>query len=258
MASSSSFLGKRCFTTSRPLPSAVAPAQEEQKDNKFFGKFSWYPVVGLGVATAISKEIFILNDELVYASIFFAFATTMYVQLGQDAAAFFDADIQAHKDRQLDACDLAMDHVKRFITIENRQKSFPEDLKALYEDEVKMTHMAVEYQNRKHEIDTTDAVLQKLTQIKALEEEEHREFKSALISQATRYVQDKFAALPKQDKVAYIDAIIDTLPSKKGEKTPEIENDLPTRLFAAFLEENYTAEELGVVSRVASYAQKNH
>jgi hypothetical protein len=253
-------MNKRYLSTSRPLLSSAAVSTtpvQEQKDNLIFGKWSLYPLAGLGLATAISKEILILNDELVYASMFFAFATSMYVYVGQDVADYFDKTINQAKDAQLDACDIAIDHLKRYITIENRNKSFPEDLKALYEEEVKMTHMAVEYQNKKRQIDATEAVLQKLTQIKALEDEEARSFKSALITRANEYVRDKFAELPVSEKNAYIDAIIDTLPSKKGDRASEVESDPTVRLFSDFLSDTYSPEELGVVSRINSYVNKD-
>jgi hypothetical protein len=260
-------MSKRYFSTSRlsasaalsaPTESSSASVVPEQKDNLIFGKYSLYPLAGLGLATAISKEILILNDELVYASMFLAFTTSLYVYIGQDVAAYFEKTINQARDTQLDACDLAIDHLKRYITIENRNKSFPEDLKSLYEEEVKMTHMAVEYQNKKHAIDATEAVIQKLTQIKSLEDEEDREFKNALVAAANEYVREKFAELPASEKSAYIDAIIDHLPSKNGEKVQGVENDPAVRLFTAFLEEKYSREELGIVSRIDNYVNKTH
>jgi hypothetical protein len=257
---STSFMGKRYFTTSRPLLTATtsAPALQEKEDMRtlLFGKWPIYPLLALGALTGVSKEILILNDEMLFAGVFLAFAVTAYVQIGEDLSNYLGKELEAEHEQQLAACDIAIDAWKRFITIENRKKSFPEDVKALYEEEVKMAHMAVDYQNKKHQIDVKDAVLQKLTQIKALEDEEAREYKNALISNATAYVQERFATLPAKEKSTYIDAIIDTLPSNKGMACPEVENDPAFRLFAAFLEENYTPEELGVVNRVSTYVNK--
>jgi len=137
-------LSKRYLSTSPPLlsstsaASASSTAVEEQKEEKgLFGYWPYYPLIGLGFISAISKEVLILNDELVYVSMFGAFATTLYIYLGQDVKKLFEDKISAQRNTLLDCCDIAIDSARRYITIEKRNKSFPDDLKVLYEEEKK-------------------------------------------------------------------------------------------------------------------------
>jgi hypothetical protein len=218
-----------------------------------FGEWPWYPLIGLGTITGISKEILILNDELVFVSMFLAFTTGVYITVGPTISQWFDSKIDHHRSSMLECCDIAIDTCKRFITIENRNKSFPEDLKELYEEETKMTSLAVDYQNKKHLVDAREAVLQKLATIKALEDEERNSYKKALLSYTVDYVRDKYSELPSNEKSAHIDALINNLPTREGTKVVE---DFIVTHFREFINQQYTPQELGVANRVPLFLQK--
>jgi len=153
----------------------------------------------------------------------------------------------------LDCCDIAIDSARRYITIEKRNKSFPDDLKVLYEEEKKMTALTVDYQNKKHQIDVRDAVLQKLSTVRALEVEELSEYKKALQTYAVEYVREKFTHLSPAERSRHIDELIDALPSNTGSSVFE---DMIATYFSEFLAQAYSPAELGVSSRVPTFLSK--
>jgi len=253
-------LSKRYLSTSRPLLSSSAAtsssstAVEEQKEEKgLFGQWPYYPLVGLGLISAISKEVLILNDELVYLSMFGAFTTTLYIYVGEDVKKFFEDKITAQRNTLLECCEIAIDSAKRYITIEKRNKSFPDDLKTLYEEEKRMAAITVDYQNKKHQIDVRDAVLQKLSTVRALEDEESNEYKKALQTYAMEYVREKFSHLSPAERSSQIDQLIDALPTNKGSAVFE---DMIASYFNEFLAQQYSPAELGVSSRVPTFLTK--
>jgi len=254
-------MGKRYICSCRPLLSVVNNSvseeqqqQQPQAEGGLFGKWPWYPLIGLGAVTAISKEILILNDELVYVGMFLAFTTGVYIQFGPQLSSYLDSKIAQQRNTMLDCCDIAIDTAKRFIIIENRNKSFPEDLRNLFEEEMRMTKLSVDYQNKKHRIDIRDAVLQKLSTIKALEDEATIEYKKALRSYTVDYVKDKYSELSPHEKENHLNQIIDQLPTKAGSKMVE---DLVMKYFQEFLDLQYKPEEMGVTNRVPAFLKKD-
>jgi hypothetical protein len=227
--------------------------QQSDGNGMLFGKWPWYPLIGLGVITGISKELLILNDELVYVSMFFAFTTGVYIYLGQDVKNYFQSQIQKQREAMLECTGIARDTVVRFITIEKRNMSFPDDVKSLFEEEQKMSALSVDYQNKKHKIDVSEAVLQKLSTVKALEEEEANEYKKAVLSYATDYVRDKYHHLSPQEKSNHIDHLIDQLPTMDGYRPVE---DVIVASFEEFMANEYSPRQLGVPSRVPTFLSK--
>jgi len=133
-------LSKRYLTNSRPLlsSSATLTASEEQKEEKgLFGQWPYYPLVAMGLISAISKEVLILNDELIFLSTFLTFTTGMYIYVGQDVKQFFESKRSQQKSSLLECAGIAIDATKRFVAIEKRNMSFPEDIANLYEEEKK-------------------------------------------------------------------------------------------------------------------------
>jgi len=166
---------------------------------------------------------------------------------------FFADQVANQRNTLLTCCDIAIDSAKRHITIEKRNKSFPDDLKSLYEEEKVMSALTVEYQNKKHHLDVRDAVLQKLSTVKALEDEEVSEYKKALQSYALEFIREKFTQVSPNERSAHIDQLIEALPTNKGAVVYE---DLMAKYFNEFLSQHYSPEELGVASRVPTFLSK--
>jgi len=253
-------LSKRFITNSRPLSSSSSSSSltssEEQKEQKgLFGQWPYYPLVAMGLISAISKEVLILNDELVFVGTFLTFVTGMYIYVNQDVKNFFDSK-QAHEITTLRECTgLAIDTAKRFITIEKRNLSFPEDIKNLYEEEKKMTHLTVDYQNKKHKLDVRDATLQKLSTIRSMETEESSEYKKLLQDYTLAYVLEKYSQVSKSERDSHIDQLIDNIPTSRG---TAIYEDLINGYVREFLSQNYSPSDLGVSSRVPSFLAKEN
>jgi len=117
----------------------------------------------------------------------------------------------------------------------------------------KMSALTVEYQNKKHQIDVRDAVLQKLSTVRALEDEESSEYKRALQAYALEYVREKFSHLSPAERSSHIDQLIDALPTNHGSAVYE---DMIATYFNEFLAQQYSPSELGVSSRVPTFLSK--
>jgi len=116
-----------------------------------------------------------------------------------------------------------------------------------------MSLLTVDYQNKKHHLDVRDAILQKLSTVRALEEEESSEYKKALQSTALDFVREKYSQIPAEERSRHIDQLIDALPTNRGSVVYE---DLITNYFNEFLAQQYSPEELGVASRIPNFLAK--
>jgi len=117
----------------------------------------------------------------------------------------------------------------------------------------KMGAITVDYQNRKHRLDVTESILQKLKTVRTLELEAENEYKKALKAYALKYVEEKLGQLATEDKIKHIDFLIQNMPTRKG---TEVYEQLIAQYLNEFLSYQYSAEELGVQSRLPSYLAK--
>jgi len=116
-----------------------------------------------------------------------------------------------------------------------------------------MGAITVDYQNRKHRLDVTESILQKLKTVRTLELEAENEYKKALKAYALKYVEEKLGQLATEDKIKHIDFLIQNMPTRKG---TEVYEQLIAQYLNEFLSYQYSSEELGVQSRLPSYLAK--
>jgi len=274
----SQFRFKRYVTSSRPLLSPpatsstsptssppattstieVAETQNEdflrpdpQKESKgLFGEWPLYPLVGLGLISAISKEILILNDEIIYVAAFSTAALTAYIYIGETLRKFLQDKVDAQNENFVEAAGYAADYLKKHLIIAKRQLSYPDDVRSLQEEEKTMSAITLEYRNKKHKMDVNEATLQKLSTIRAIEAEEAKAYKTAMTDYALAYLNEKLSKLTPDERSQILDHIIEQIPTNRGTAVYE---DLITRYIDEFLSYGYTPADFGVVSRVPAF-----
>jgi len=181
------------------------------------------------------------------------FLFSAYIYIGEDVKKYFENQASQQKDQLYETYNILLDTLRRYIIIEKRNQSFPEDIKNLQDEEKKMGAITVDYQNRKHRIDVTESILQKLKTVRTLEVEQENEYKKALKAYALRYIEEKLSQIPTEDKMNHIDLLIQDMPSGKG---TEVYEQLIAQYLNEFLSYQYSSEELGVQSRLPSYLAK--
>jgi len=246
-------------TAPKDEKSSSISAPEDTKlitKNGLFGKWSLYPMFGFAAAIAVSKELIILNEEFLVACSFLTFIMASYTTMQEQVSTGLSESIQQIKDQQREITDIAIDHINRRISIEKINLTFPEDLKALHEEEVKMDSMAVDYENTKYREDVRTSILQKLYTLKALEDEERAQIKEAIIDRAGQYARNQFEAAPQNVKDKSIEEGVQFLERGKEMTKEHVENDPIYQYFTTFFSHKYTLEELGVSGRVKTFLDK--
>jgi len=224
-----------------------------------FGKWPLYPMFGLGAAILLSKELLMVNEEFLVGCSVLTFTMASYIMFQEQVSTALDSSISELRERQIDATDLAIDHVKRLILLEQQHSTFPEDVKALHEEETNAEKLAVEYQNAKHHLDIKTTTLQKLQTLHALEAEELEQIKGALIQRAGDFARAQFEASSEEEKAQLIDETINLIPSQIDQadtQTDKPQKDRITGYFDEYFKRQYTLDQLGITSRVATFLTK--
>lgn len=228
--------------------------------------YEWYPVIGLGVAAAVTQEWWIVDELWITGGCFFGVLYTAYV-LGFDSmAAKAKAGFQQRATQTQAAFGIRLDMLKRYQMLEEFSLTHAAELRNLYAEEAKINAMAVDYQNLKHKNETRNAVLHKLKSIKVLEEDARRQAIAALGQKAGEYVQTAFASAPAAVKNKQIDsAIANIVPElstraialARAKPAPPLAADDPVKLlFDEFLATPRTFEQLGVENFVAKFMDR--
>jgi len=179
------------------------------------------------------------------------------------------ADLENHeavRRRLMTAFDIRLDNLKRYLSLEEFSLSHADELRNLYAEEERINKMAVEYQNLKHALDTRTAVLSKLRQVKALEDEERTQAISALSSRAAEFVRESYAKADPQTKAKTLASAIKNISSdfsstailkEKQKPYQELPADDPVKiLFDQFLKTPRSPQQLGVTSQVQKLLKK--
>jgi len=262
-----SAVSQRTFSTE--APKAVVASQEdavvaeEPKGGILNRGYEWYPVVGLGLAAAVTQEWLIVDEYWVTS---FAYGTVMYAAyvLGHDKILASGKEAFAKQTAQTKAAfGIRLDNLKRYKALEEFSLSHAEELRNLYAEEAKVNAMAVEYQNLKHKFDTRNAILSKLKAIKMLEEDARRQAILALATKAGEYVATSYAAAPQDVKDKNIESGIAAIAPELTTRSialaraapfkPLAQDDPVKLLFDEFLSKPRTFQQLGVENYVAKF-----
>jgi len=205
-----------------------------------------------------SKEWLLFNEELLLLGISTTFVYAVYIAFGETVRALMQSEVNTIRERHLDKRDLNIDHVNRFITLERRNMSYPEDLKALREAEVTLANISIAYQNAKYQADVHTATLAKLKMIASIEDSDRKSYKDALARAAADHVRMQFANADAETKLRAVDLSIDAIPADLNAKSRvDPQADPVAQMFADFLQKRYTPEQLGIISRVPAIVAKD-
>lgn len=255
---------------SRPMSSEAkaddALVAEAPKGGLLGRGYDLYPVVGLGLAAAITQEWWIFDEYWITGGCYFGVLYTAYV-LGFDSLQAARKDGFAKRVAQTKAAfGIRLDMLKRYEALEQFSLSHADELRNLYAEEAKINQMSVDYQNLKHKNDVRNSILQKLNSIKVLEDDARRQAISALSAKAGEYVAQAFASAPaavKQKKVEEgISAIAPELTTKsialqRAKPAAALPSDDPVKmLFDEFLATPRTFEQLGVENYVVKFMER--
>lgn len=231
----------RAISTSTPRTeakaenaNAVAAAEEPKTLTDYVNKFGgWYPLAGLGGFIAVSKELLVLNEELLMVTNFAAFVFFSWLALG-DKVTEYVKESQDAETKENDQCsDLYITSIEHVVkALENQQAIIPllESLKTEYS--ALNTQAGTAKQMRARQLARETAV-QRLNAIYAREQDIKTTEMAGLFDTAYTKVVADLNSMSEKEKSAIIDYSIDVISGKAGKMTEA--NDPVGRLYKKYL-----------------------
>lgn len=270
-------------TTVKPLALSVAPkrlmstaaakhpddaiATEEPQGGLLNRGYDYYPLVGLGLAAAITQEWWIMDEYWITGGCYAGVMYTAYL-FGSDQIEKSGKD-QFNKlvEQTRAAFGIRLDTLKRYQAMENFSLSYGDELRALYAQEAKVNEMSVQYRNLKLKSDTYTRVVQKLNSIKVLEDDARTQAIAALSKKAGEYVTTAYASAPASVKQKNIESGIAAIApelstrsiamSRAKPPAPLAADDPVKLLFDEFLATPRSLAQLGVEDYAAKFMDKD-
>jgi len=260
-------LPKRAMATVATADKDDALVAEPPKAGGLLGRgYDLYPVIGLGLAAAITQEWWIIDEYWITGGCYFSVLYLAYL-FGHDAVIAGQKEQFAKNTTQTQAAfGIRLDMLKRYQALEEFSLSHADDLRNLYAEEAKVNQMSVDYQNLKHKHDVRNSILQKLNAIKVLEDDARRQAISALSAKAGEYVTQAFASAPAAVKTKKVEEGIAAINPELSTRSialqrtktaaPLAADDPVKMLFDEFLATPRTFEQLGVENYVLKFMER--
>jgi hypothetical protein len=219
---------------------AVAPAQTF---SEIVGKYGgWYPFLGLGAVVAVSKEIIILNEELLLVSNFAAMVATLYFVLGDTVnkqAEEVRAEIAKRND---EVSDFQIEQISALIQAHELNIEQVSVLQRLKEQQNSLGAAHSKAKGLKVRHAAREALLKKLGDIRAREASEKASFHEMVSRRATAYVKREFARASADAKAALVNFGLDALEGKVRSMPAEI--DVVRRLYSDYFDKKLYIQEI--------------
>lgn len=228
--------------------------------------YQWPPLIAMGMIPLLTKELVPLDPTFLHASIVAVEYWVLWTFWRDTRHTRRKYVFKRNFLRRLEAIGIRVDHLKRFLLLEEFALSHPQDLRTLYSEENRINQMAVDYQNLKHQLDTRNAIISKLRTLQSLEEDVRRKAVDALSTRAAEYVRDTFVSAPSAVKNKAIDLGIKNMVSElssssvarmRSKPPAPLPADDPVKLlFDEFLSKPRSPQDLGVENSVQKFLAK--
>jgi len=199
----------------------------------------WYPLIGLGTFIAISKELFVLNEEALMITNFAAFVFISWMAAGDAVNEAVKAKAEALRKHNDDVSDLYIESLQQVIragesslAILPLMQRLKQQYAALGEDVLKAKEMKSRQAARA-------AVVSRLNSVYQTEQAEKAKYVSRLLDEVLEEVQHRLEDMSAGEKDAMIDEAIRMLES--GQE--EVGQDRATRIYQEVLQSRLRQEE---------------
>jgi len=215
--------------------SADAVATAEPKTltdivNKFGG---WYPLAGLGGFIAVSKELLVLNEELLMVTNFAAFVFFTWLALGDKVTEYVKESQDAETKENDQVSDLYITSVEHVVkALENQQAIIPV-LQSLKSEYSTLSAQAASAKQMRARQLARDTAMSRLNALYAREQDIKSTEMAGMFDSAYAKVKADLAAMNEKEKSAIIDFSIDVISGKSTTITEA--NDPVGRLYKKYL-----------------------
>jgi len=225
--------------------SAVAAAPAAQSFSDIVQRYGgWYPFIGLAGVIAVSKEVIILNEELLLVSNFAAMFATLYFALGDTLTKAAEEQRAEIAKRQDELSDFEIEQLQALIQAHELNIEQVNVLKRLKAEHNELSSQLVVAKDLKVRHAARDALVKKLGDVRAREASERSMFRQAVAGRATDYVRRSFAGLPAAQKNGLIDFAISVVEGKASKL--DAKQDPVKQLYTKYFDEQiYTKEMAG-------------
>ena len=176
--------------------------------DKFGG---WYPLLGLGAVVLVSKELLVLNEELLMVTNFAAFVFISWLVAGDivnDAVKEKAAALTKNHD---DVSDLYIESLHQVIRAgENSLATLPL-MRNLKEEFSSLGQQVVQAKEMKSRAAARDATIARLNAAYQKEQAEKAKYMTNLLDDVVGEVQERVQQLSEQDKEAIMESAIQQL-----------------------------------------------
>jgi uncharacterized protein YjbJ (UPF0337 family) len=194
-------------------------------------KYGVLPVVGFGLAAAISKEWLILNEEILVAFCFGSFATSAYVALGDDVAKGLDAESAEIQKEAEGVFDELAGAVKTHIEAHRANASVAEDAAALVDHYYTLLGDLEGAYYRKLRQETAGVFNERLGYLQQLERKTLTAYATNISDSSESFVRDAYVNAPQELKDRIVESALASLSGKKSKSGADPMAELYAKYF---------------------------
>lgn len=226
---------QRGFKTSTSVSNEATNVTTNTKDEdvSIFGKFGMYPMVGLGLTAALSKEILLCDEEVLLVGIYGLWVLVVYCNLSDTFNDWMKDSKKEWDTKYHGAYDMLIETLKARVEVNEKFiKSGP--LMSEYRDnyEGMMKQIAVA-QTMTAKSGAYDSMLAKLTSLKAQKDDENRQFQEIFATRATEFVVDNWSNVDSKTKADVVNMAIEDIGNPQARS---LEQDPVRQLYQKYVD----------------------
>lgn len=245
---------RRFATASVPTPAAPAPAPAAAASSSTPAKESsnapaaqinsfgdivksmggWYPFLGAAATIAVTKELFVWNEEALMATNFMVAAFAMYIAVGDMIPKMAEEERQAGLKKLHQLADISVLSSRRYVDALSMGGASLDMYKALKYEYNQNIRKVYEVSNQKAQARAAEAVLKRLAEIRSRESAERGQAASSLIANASAFVRTKITQLSEKEQSQILENALDLLSGKV--QTIPIDRDPVKKLYVDYIQ----------------------
>ena len=168
----------------------------------------WYPLLGLGTFVLLSKELLVLNEEMLMVTNFAAFVFISWLVAGDQLNDAVAAKKEALRKNHDDVSDLYIESLEQVIRAgENSLATLPL-LRSLKSEYAQLGEQVVKAKEMKAKSAARDAVMARLNSVYQKEQAEKAKYMTGLLDEVVQEVQDRVENMGQGDKDALLENAI--------------------------------------------------
>jgi len=190
----------------------------------------WYPLVGFGSLVVLSKELLVLNEELLLATNFATFVFIMWLATGETVNQLVVEKQESITKHYNDSCDLQIESIKSVVQAYETQLALIPLLNSARQQFTSLSDQVGLAQQQRAKYAAREAVAAKLNSLYQKEQAAQAAALTDYYDYLAQQVREDVANLSSEEKRRFIDRMIEAV---GGAEVPD--EDPVSRSFDKFL-----------------------